>query len=286
MSQLSTIHWDIDIRALSSIIHREDYASAGSDTFTLFNREKFIHNGEPVKVPVISGNSFRGVLRRLGESLTAAALNYEGLLPVAAAHLLTNGGRLAKSARPLTDEQERTLKDLVPQVAVFGGSASGRIMRGQLAVGKVNPEVAELSHILTRQTSEVLPPVALVLGAESFTHLDDHRRGVVPPSASDSDDESGPLGRYSVQTLVAGTRLQTWVRIEDATDIQVSFFASVLAAFAEYGHLGGRVAAGHGQIATTISPEVRRGHLTTGLDWAAQLAERRDEAIGALTSLT
>ena len=113
--KLSTIQWDIDILARASIVHREDYSSVGSDNFALFRREKIITpSGGVIQVPIVSGSSFRGILRRIGEELTAAHLDYEGSLPIPAAHLLTNGGRLAKSAHPLTDEQERRLKNLLP----------------------------------------------------------------------------------------------------------------------------------------------------------------------------
>ena len=58
---LSTVHFDIDVLARSSIVHREDYTSAGTDNFTLFRREKIISAaGDLVQVPVVSGSSFRG----------------------------------------------------------------------------------------------------------------------------------------------------------------------------------------------------------------------------------
>lgn len=285
---LSTIQFDIDMLARSSIVHREDYTSAGTDNFTLFRREKIISaDGELVQVPVVSGSSFRGVLRRIGEELTAAVLQYEATLPVPAAHLLSNGGRLAKSARPMTDEAERRLKTLLPQIAVFGGASSGRILSGLLTVGKALPEFAELAHILPRPATTVLPAV-LGVAEESFSHLSDHRRAFNDPPGFDSDDTSSPLGRFAVETLPAGTRLQSWVRLTNATALQVGFVTQVLAAFAQRGHLGGRIAAGHGRISATITPTVLRGALPDpgSGDWAAQLAEHRQDALAALAELT
>lgn len=284
---LATIQWDIDVLARSSIIHRDDYTAAGTDTFTLFRREKIVTpTGDILRVPIVSGGSFRGLLRRIGEELTATVLNYETRLPVAAAHLMTNGGRLAKAAQRLTDEQERHLKDLLPQVAVFGGAVSGRIMSGLLTVGKVLPEFAELAHILSRTPSS---PVVAALGTaeESFTHLNDQRPTANHPPHSDSADETSPLGRFGVETLPAGTRLQTWVRIDHATPTQVAFLRDVLTVFAERGHLGGRAAAGHGRITATMHAKIFRGQLPDDrTDWAAELAEHRDEAIAALSQLT
>lgn len=285
-------HWDLDICALSSIVHREDYGAIGTDTFALFRREKIITpTGDVIHVPVVSGSSFRGVLRRIGEALTAAVLNYEETnLPVPAAHLLTNGGRLAKSARPITDEQERHLKALIPQIACFGGAASGRIMSGLITVGKVLPEVEELRHLLPRPPRNDAPlPAVLVTAEESFSHLADYRAVANQPSHVNLDEspEASPLGRFGVETLPAGVRLQSWVRLDHATSAQAAFFHDVLTVFASRGHLGGRIGSGHGQISATLTLSMVRGgaeHLDA--DWAGQLADNRDEALAALASLT
>jgi CRISPR/Cas system CSM-associated protein Csm3 (group 7 of RAMP superfamily) len=286
---LSTIHWDIDILAQSSIVHREDQGAAGTDNFALFRREKIITiDGEMLQVPIVSGSSFRGALRRIGEELTAAVLDYEGAaLPIPAAHLLTNGGRLAKSASPFTDENERHLKALLPQIAVFGGAASGRIMSGLLAVGKVLPEVAELAHLLPRPPQSAVLPAVRTLAEESFSHLSDHRANTDQAPRTDIDEKTSPLGRFGVETLPAGTRLQTWVRITNATSHQAAFLRDVLDAFASHGHLGGRTAAGHGSITATLNATVLRGQLPDDTaDWQSELKTHRDAAIAALSKIT
>ncbi|WP_293003234.1 RAMP superfamily CRISPR-associated protein [Mycobacterium sp.] len=285
---LISLHFDIDIMARSSIVHREDYSSTGTDNFALFRREKIISpTGDVLQVPIVSGSSFRGILRRIGESLTAAILDYEGAaLPIPAAHLLSNGGRLAKAARPLTDEEERHLKALIPQIAVFGGAASGRIMSGLLTVGKVLPEIEELAHLLPRSPHSACLPAVLGLAEESFSHLNDHRPTTARPPVADADENSSPLGRFGVETLPAGTRLQSWARLTNATATQAAFFHDVLSSFANHGHLGGRIASGHGQVTANFSTTVLRGPAPTDtLEWAMELAAHRDEAIAALTKL-
>jgi hypothetical protein len=286
---LVSVHFDIDVLAHSSIVHREDYSSVGTDNFALFRREKIITpTGEVMQVPIVSGSSFRGILRRIGESLTAGVLDYEDTaLPIPAAHLLTNGGRLAKSARPLTDEEERRLKTLLPQIAVFGGAASGRIMSGLLTVGKVLPEIAELAHLLPRPPQSTTLPGVLGVAEESFSHLSDHRASTAQAPRADLAENSSPLGRFGVETLPAGTRLQTWVRLANATAMQVAFLRDVLADFAGHGHLGGRIAAGHGQVTATVTATAFRGQLPDdSADWVADLSAHRDDAIAALAQLS
>lgn len=276
--------------AKSSIVHREHDSDRKADNVAMFRREKIrTLAGAIVQVPIVSGNSFRGVLRRIGEDLTAAALNYEGALPVAAAHLLTNGGRLAKSASPLTDEDQRRLTTLLPQLAVFGGSASGRLMGGLLKVGKVMPEVAEVAHILDRPPTGPLLPARRLLTEEFFSHLGDHRTHTDQAPRIDRNDETttSPFGRFGVETISAGTRLQTWVLITNATDHQTAFLRDVLDIFARRGHLGGRIAAGHGTITATLTPDVQRGQLPDDtVDWQTRLTTHRDDVIAALSKLS
>ena len=132
----------------------------------------------------------------------------------------------------------------------------------------------------------------LAVAEESFSHLSDHRRAAGQAPHIDTDDASSPLGRFAVETLPAGTRLQTWVRLTNATAAQVAYTRDVLARFAAHGHLGGRIAAGHGQISAVITPTVLRGALPDNNDsggccgWAQQLAADRDAALTALQDLT
>lgn len=285
---LNSIQWDLDIVAQSSIVHRHDHGSTGGGTFVLFRREKIITpNAETVEVPIISGSSFRGILRRIGEEFTADILSYEDQLPVPAAHLLTNGGRPGKSAHPLTDEQERHLKHLIPQIAVFGGAAGPRIMSGLTAVGKVLPEIDELAHLLPRPPAATLP-AGRTLDAEAFTHLNDHRPDTrqAPHPDSPRPGSKGPLGRFGIETLPAGTRLQSWVRISNATDVQAAFLHDIVVAFASRGHLGGRTSAGHGRITADVTANVIRGRGGHRVSWTRHLTRHREDALAALRALT
>jgi hypothetical protein len=286
---LSTIHFDIDVLARSSIVHREDYTAAGTDNFALFRREKIITpTGEVMQIPIVSGSSFRGILRGIGEALTAGVLDYENAaLPIPAAHLLTNGGRLAKSARPLTDEEERRLKTLLPQIAVFGGVASGRIMSGLLTVGKVLPEFAELAHILPRPPRVDLRPHIDGVAEESFSHLSDHRTTSDQPPYTDQDEHSSPLGRFGVEpsqpapAYKPGCGSPTPPRSKPrscATSWPLSPITATSAAASP---------PATGRITATVTANPLRGHPPDErTDWAAELAAHRDDAITALSKLT
>lgn len=286
---LLTIRWDLDIVALSSIVHRADRATNTTGITTVFHHETIVaaDGHSSARVPVISGNSFRGVLRRIGEDLTAGVLNYEQDLPMPAAHLLTNGGGLAKAAVQLTHERERTLKELIPLIALFGGAASARLMSGQLAVGKVLPVTAETAHLLPPRlhSGHHLPRTA-----EYFSHMSDYRlRSDQAPlfdNDTSGDSRTSPLGRFGFQTLPAGARLHSFVELNHVTSIQAAFMHAILERFATRGHLGGRIAAGHGRIrADLIVDEAYDPPPGPEIDWVGVLSRNRVEAIAALQEL-
>lgn len=89
----STITWSGTLTALSSIAHGGETRG----TITLLRRELVASPERDglLSLPIISGNTFRGRLRRLGEELLRDELRYEGLLTPAAAHALRGGGALA-----------------------------------------------------------------------------------------------------------------------------------------------------------------------------------------------
>ena len=77
------------------------------------------------------------------------------------------------------------------------------------------------------------------------------------------------------------------MRLANASASQAAFLRDILATFAAHGHLGGRIAAGHGQITATVTATVQRGQLPDdGADWAAELSAHRADAIAALTQLS
>lgn len=262
----AVVHWDVSMTALSSISH----GGQTRGTTTLLRREIIPGPSGPEPVPVISGNAFRGRLRRIAEGLFTAALAPDGPLSLPAAHALRNGGALAKTGRdPLNGAQRSVLRALVPPLGVFGAAAGASIIDGCLQVGKVVPivrETAAITGIASDLSAFDLPQL------EEYSHLDDVEH-----------DAAGQM-RFVVETFPAGSRFATWARIEQGTDLQISFFTDVLAAFTSWGQLGGRLAIGHGRVAVTAAPTLVAG-THTEVDWRAHVTSRREEILEALGRL-
>ena len=278
--------FDVDITATTSIVHRDDTRNSSSIQ-SLFRREKVLTpTGEVAMVPIISGNAWRGILRRTGETLLAEVLDYAGQLTPAAAHLLRNGGFLRKSTREMTPEQERELKNLVPLIGLFGGAANARVMSGKLVVSKVVPVTADTLHLLPTAPPDAPIPgsVHTILGQESTSHSND-----LPDTGATVDGETGegfsPI-RLDTETLIAGTRLSGQIRLTHATPVEYALLADILEHFAAHGHLGGRTAAGHGRIHATLTPTITAGTAPNDVEWRAIVAAGRDASIAALNTLT
>jgi hypothetical protein len=296
----SSTTWAGTLTATSSIAHGGETRG----TITLLRRELIITpDGKPTHVPVISGNGFRGLLRRTGEEVLREALGYTGQLALPIAHALRSGGSLAKTSRePLSGRRLARLRELVPHIGVFGAAGGGRIVDGCLYVGKVVPLLAETSHIITPPPTDPLPAfnatqietyvrqddtndhAAAELYATHVVDVDDTGEPNLDAAAIPDDDPASQLMMFRVETFPAGTRFATWLQLNHATDLEAAFFADVLDTYAAHARLGGRAAIGHGRVTLHLTRD-HDDDPRERVDWRAQVAQRRDEALDALEGL-
>ena len=287
----ATTTWAGTLEATSSIVH----AGESRGTITLLRREAVITGaGDLVQVPVISGNTLRGRLRRVGEELLREALGYDGAIHPAAAHVLRGGGALAKtSAEPLSGSRLAAVRALVPQVAVFGAAGGGTIIDGCLQVGKVIPHVAETNRITgagaTRSAFSATQLEAYTHARSGESHDDPTTTGSeVEPGGVAAGGEATGMARgsgqmlFHVETFPAGTTFSTHITLRRPTELELAFFTEVLATWCADARLGGRLGVGHGRVVAHLvadpPPQV-------SLDWRAHLTGRREQVLDAIASL-
>lgn len=299
----TTITWAGSLTATSSIAHGGETRG----TITLLRRELLaLPDGRLVYIPIISGNTLRGRLRRLGEELLRDVLGYEGQLQPAAAHALRGGGSLAKTSHdPLSGSRLQTLRNLVPQIAVFGAAGGGTIIDGALDVGKVVPQVAETNHI-TGATASVSAFTATQL--EAYTRQDDAGGHDFAGVLSDAVSTTTPAGAvlrfddtgrpdpvagggsnqmlFNIETFPAGTVFTSWMRLRRPSDLELAFFTDVLRSFTDDGRLGGRINIGHGQVRVDLTPSSTPAAAAPAADWRAFVQEHRADILTALQGLT
>lgn len=271
--------FECKVTALSSIAHN---GGEKNGITSQLRREKFIQpNGKPAKVPVISGNAIRGILRDAGMYSMLRALGYgieqDGKvtgLPLSAFYFLFSGGALTSTGADGIDiDNFRQLKRLIPLIGVFGGAAGNAIMPGKLEIGKMLPICQETAHLLPADATQdiELQSVWEYCQEEMYTRRDDAKNDLLLPmlqqkqlaansSLFGDDDEpikdvqkSGPQQMmYNVETLAAGTQFYWKIALKDPTDIEFEAFASALLEFSKKPNIGGKAAVGHGEISIKI----------------------------------
>jgi len=247
-------------------------------------REKVAQpDGSVEEIPIISGNSLRGILRDRGMLHMLRSLGY-GVneetgevrgLSLAAFYFLFSGGALTKdTSRGLDIDRARQWRELIPLVALFGGAMGNQIMPGKAKIGKAIPICKETAHLLPERFVDQANPESIweLCQEESYTRRDDEKseqlrqliapkvRAMLEDKAAKEREKSGTEEdvaeetgqkqqmRYHVETLAAGTRLFWDITLDDVTDLEFEAFCVTLAQFARFPYIGGKSGVGHGKV--------------------------------------
>lgn len=268
------------VTALTSVSHIGDSYGVSAK----LRREKVVlPNGEVEEIPIISGNSLRGILRDRGMLHMLKMLGYGvneetgevGGLSLAAFYFLFSGGALTKvTGRGIDIDEARKWRELIPLVALFGGAMGNQIMPGKLKCGKAIPVCEETSHLLPERFVNGNNHASIweYVQEESYTRRDDEKnenlRQLIAPEnrrlleakarddrakSGTKDDLAGETGqkqqmRYFVETLCAGTQFFWDVTLDDVTPIEFDAFAITLAEFSKFPYIGGKSGVGLGKV--------------------------------------
>src|SRR5690554_2036309 len=141
------------VTALTSISHIGETRGIHAG----LRRERIVQpDGSVEEVPIISGNSIRGLLRDRGMLHMLKVLGYGtdekgnvNGLPLPAFYFLFSGGTLTKTgSKGLDIDEARRWRELIPLVSVFGGAMGNQIMPGRAKIDKLIPICQETFHIL------------------------------------------------------------------------------------------------------------------------------------------
>ena len=279
---MKTITFEGTVTALSSISHI-------GETFGInakLRREKIIQaDGTVEEVPIISGNSIRGILRDRGMLHMLRCLDY-GVneetgevrgLSLAAFYFLFSGGALTSTGqRGLDINEARRWRGLIPLVAIFGGAMGNQIMPGKAKrIGKLIPICLETAHVVPERFTDGLELQSIwnMCQEEAYTRRDDekneHLRQLIAPETRllietaattkrakigtaeerpETDTGQKQQMRYYVETLAAGTKFFWEIYLEDVTDLEFEAFCVTLAEFGRFPYIGGKAGVGHGKI--------------------------------------
>lgn len=227
---------------VSPLAHTE--RSVGIDA--KFRRIGYEIDGEVRRVPVVSGNAIRGLLRRAASQDLLERVGVErGSLSPAWVYLLMSGGTLsAGETRKVFDPAYvRDVKRLIPPFGLFGGSMLGAILPGSVDVDMAVPITVETAAFVgangdaTMRLGELLEEIP-------YSRRDD----------LDEREEKGAQMRYSVECLRPGVRLAHGLRLRTTDPILRGCLWRAVERVAEQ-RMGGLGAKGHGRFTWTWQPD-------------------------------
>lgn len=251
--------------AKQPIIHTEETIG----NISKIKKMRVIYNGKPVPIPALSGNSFRGQLRDLLADQMFAILTNNGANRVRLSPdhygVIYSGGVMKEGSK--MGEQMKAMADAIPMLRLMGSAFGNVMLPSKLAVTHIVPYAVETQAILQSTVTALPKPWRALLPAQ-------------PPSRSDLLFNDGPLTRkddtkdlarqryaeteadlsqdeertrrqmiYYVECIPPGTfLLQEMYSRYPLDDLELGCFFDGLLAFLREPSLGGRSAAGYGQV--------------------------------------
>lgn len=239
-------HFDIRYTLTAPVSHIGETASTGSYFQTI--------NTAAGRLPVITGNSVRGILRdKLADNLLDAIGH-----PVdkETFNVLYSGGNISGNTK--NDVQRAKLvRQHFPMISLLGGGLGTMIMSGQLVSGFVYPICRE-SEQITGISSE-LSWHNLIDDIE-FTRMDDSKDDTNIDRITDVEEEKKAKAstqmRFSVQYLSAGTELvQRLTLLDGSTDLELAALITGISEWFELPTLGGMRAKGFGTFDARVTAD-------------------------------
>jgi CRISPR/Cas system CSM-associated protein Csm3 (group 7 of RAMP superfamily) len=239
---MNTIHIDGIITALSPIHHGGDESTGSRSTL---RRIKSIVDGNRIDVPVISGNSIRGYLRRLVMSHMLESVGYGNDMMMSSLktyHMLFSGGTLesvsSSDAGNINLEMRKKFRKSLPALSVFGSAVGNQMIEGKMKCGFALPICQELQGFLLQKydisSYELLMDIF-------FTRRDDAH-------GEREEDEAAHQMIVNVEAFAPGTCFAHRFSLLDCNEIEAGVVGVALELWKERAYLGGKSGTGYGEI--------------------------------------
>lgn len=190
-------------------------------------------------VPIISGNSLRGILRRVGMRDYLKRINLERLNPEAY-HQLFTGGVINKSTGWNDVGRRRAFIEACPLIGVLGAAIGNQTIQGKLKMGGARLQCREngTGELSWREMMDV-----------TFQTRNDSAKLENELELDGIDAETHQM-IYHHEVMVRGVRLDTRLHLTNPTALQEAALYGMLATFLEAPYIGGNSARGFGQVET------------------------------------
>ena len=240
---------DLVATAIEPIHHG---AGSSGNTQMLRTQEIILPDGSGARVPFISGNSIKHMIRESGARFALAAMQIkEHSLTKAVTDLLFSGGALTKVGSSVNLEQGRKLESLFPLLSLCGYSAGNCMVQSKLRINNLHLVCAENAWRVPSSVKK-LPVISkragLMRGEEFGTRHESSRMPYVAKmlvhseharlqtQASSKDKKTKPDTAqmiYDYQTIKAGSSLWGSMILDDVSESEQIAFKSALSSACE-----------------------------------------------------
>lgn len=239
-------HFDIHYTLTAPVSHIGETASTGSYFQTI--------NTAAGRLPVITGNSVRGILRdKLADHLLDAIgqpVDKETF------NVLYSGGNISGSTKNDV-ARAKQIRQHFPMLSLLGGGLGTMIMSGQLVSGFCYPlcrESEPFTGIASRISWHDL------IDDIEFTRMDDSKDDNNIDRITDVEEEKKAKAstqmRFSVQYLSAGTELvQRLTLLDGSTELEQGALLTAIAEWFRLPTLGGMRSKGFGSFAAAVKSD-------------------------------
>lgn len=245
---MNTEHINGHIIAVTPIHHGGDESTGARSTL---RRIKYIVDGKRIEIPVISGNSIRGVLRRLIMSDMLETLGYgkrtedgeadDRMKSMKAYHMLFSGGTLesVEDSGAIDLMLRRELRRSLPALSVFGSAIGNQMVEGKMKCGIAVPVCTELASFLpgenpTNSIYELL--------TDDFTTRKDDLHG------EREKDEAAHQMIVNFECFAPGTLFIHKFSLLDCNEIERAVIDKAIQLWISRPYIGGKSSIGYGEV--------------------------------------
>lgn len=252
-------------QARQPIVHTEDTIG----NISKIKKLRVIHDGKPVAIPALSGNSFRGQLRDILADQMFALITENGTQRIKLSPneygVVYSGGLMNKKVK--MGDQMKNFANAIPMLRLLGSAFGNVMLPSKLAATHIIPFAVETQTILQQSVQELADNVRNLLPTEPpqrndllfndgpLTRKDDtkdlskQRFAETVADLSEDEEKTKTQMIYEVECIPLGAfLLQDLYTKYPLDELELGCLFDGLQAFFRSPSLGGRSAAGYGQV--------------------------------------
>ncbi len=289
MTTLTDVNLTLAYLAEQPIIHTEETIG----NISKIKKMRVLNGAQVGQVPALSGNSFRGQLRDILADRMFEVLSENGQQRITFANNEIYGAIYSGGA--LRDESRLAgtmagVANALPMIRLMGAAFGNVMLPSKLAVTHITPCAQETREILATACNalgaDLLPPVIgwpkardLIFNDGPLTRKDDRRdparqRFADPGGVPEGDKEQRQQMIYYVECISPGTWLLNQLYTKYPLDqLELGCLFDGLIAWLKSPSLGGRSAAGYGQVRVHIRGKANQAINRPEQEWPRDISD-------------